>query len=423
MTLEQRKAISKRNYPLMILEGSLFWAAMAILDPNAVISVFVNEFTGNVQMAGFAATARLATTIIGQFLMGMVAYRIHDHGKFLKKFAVWARMPYWLLLPVLFMGYSGPGVVMWFVFLYSAFFFMDGFVSISWYEINAHTIPPEKRGPLAGYQQFFAALVGLASAVAIKLLMDSPLEPPIRYGCIFALAAIACLFNTFVLRSLKDIPPENVQSRPKSQSFTSYIKAFLPLWISSLHFRQIIFARLLYTAGVMASALLVLFGRKNGNLTDTQVSTMIYLQVGGQLTGGILWGQMSRRLGNVRIIQCSQLLSVIIGGMGIAVFLTAQTASMFLPCAIMVFLSGLQNSSYHGYNSIMIDLMPQESLSHYVVMQSLLLLPLSAAPFLAGLIVDYSSFLPVFILVALFGLAGIIQSISLEKILPKFEKR
>ena len=44
MTTENAK-ISKRNYYMMIIEGSLFWIGASFIDGNAVVSVFINEAT------------------------------------------------------------------------------------------------------------------------------------------------------------------------------------------------------------------------------------------------------------------------------------------------------------------------------------------------------------------------------------------
>ena len=41
--LTPNERISRRNYLLMIFEGSVFWIAASFIDGNNVVSVFINE--------------------------------------------------------------------------------------------------------------------------------------------------------------------------------------------------------------------------------------------------------------------------------------------------------------------------------------------------------------------------------------------
>lgn len=411
-----RQRIGKRNFYLMIAEGALFWMAAGFMEPNTVVSVFINEFTGSTQLAGVAATLRQVSWYIGQFIMGVYMYKVHDSGEFLRKIGFWMRMPMWLVAVPLLLGFGGTPVVILFIAMYTAFFFMDGFVALHWNQINAHTLTSGNRGMVMGMQQFLSALVGLGSATAIKLLMDSPLPPTLRYGCIFGLCALVLTVNAFVLRRLKDIP--NPADRPPQRSFSRYVQHFLPLWKENRVFRNIVYGRLLYVAGTMAAALIVLFGRQNGNLTPSQVSTMVYIPVIGQLCGGLLWGNMIRKFGPVAVMRGANLLPLLIGTLGIVIFFIPGEQSLFIPCALMVFLTGLHNTSFMGYNNALVDTMPASQLPAYLVLCSILLIPMALMPSVAAFLAEKVSYLPVFSLIILIGIAGSVQTTRIKSILP-----
>ena len=80
MTTENAK-ISKRNYYMMIIEGSLFWIGASFIDGNAVVSVFINEATGSLRLAGLAAALRNAAPIVAQFLLGMYIAQVDNFGR------------------------------------------------------------------------------------------------------------------------------------------------------------------------------------------------------------------------------------------------------------------------------------------------------------------------------------------------------
>ncbi len=406
MTPEQRQKISRRNFFTMICEGSLFWMGVAFIEPTAVVSVFINEYTGSMELAGLAMTLRQAAMNIGMFIMGMHIHRVHDNGLFFRKFALLSRSPIFLVAPVLLLGVGGATAVIWFISMQSLFFFADGFMALCWQRLNANTIASRDRGPIQGYQLFVSALVGMVSASVIKLLMDSPLEQNVRYACIFGICGAIYIVNALVVRTLRDIPPEE-PAAPPPRSFSRYIGSFLALWKSSRDFRHIMYGRLLFNGSIMATSLLLLFGKREMGLSDTQISTMIYVQVAGQLVGGPLFGLINRHLGNTPTMILSNTVSALVGALGVALFVGFRGVPLFWPVAALIFLASTQQVAIMGYTNAIYERMPRELLPGYMILQQLVLLPFTALPFLAGVLAQEFTFLPLFALVAALGAAGV----------------
>ena len=65
--------------------------------------------------------------------------------------------------------------------------------------------------------------------------------------------------------------------------------------------------------------LLVLFGTAYGNLTATQASSMLYVQVLGQVAGGFCWVQVTRRWGNTALMMISHAIPVTVALIGVGV--------------------------------------------------------------------------------------------------------
>jgi hypothetical protein len=410
MNQEERRKLGRRNFFIMICEGSLFWMAVAFIEPTTVVAVFIEEYTGSMELAGLSMALRQAANYVGMLIMGMYIHKVHDNGAVFRKWALWARSPLWLIIPALLLGLNGAPMVLWFILLQTSLFFIDGFMGLCWQRLNANTISSRDRGPIQGYQQVVSAVVGLASAFVIKLLMDSPLEKNVRYALIFGCCALIFVVNALVLRTLRDAPPD-VDAPPPPRSFSRYIGNFLVYWKASPAFRKIMYGRVLYAGGIMATSLLLLFGKTEMGLTDTQVSTMIYVQVGGQLVGGLVWGNVSRYLGNARTCIVANIPTVAVAVIGIALCLFAQQSPPFIAVAVMVFLAASQGVAFMGYNNSIYDRLPREHFPAYMVLQQIVLLPFTALPYLAGLIAQTMSFLPLFALVAAFGVGGIVYGV------------
>ena len=169
------------------------------------------------------------------------------------------------------------------------FYFSDGFTGLFWTEIGARTVPPKPRAAIQGYQQVFGGLAGLGAAFAVKALLDAPeLNFAQRYAWIFGLCGLVYLINLGALYLIRDFPREPVKKQPHIR-FIPYVKNFADLWRADGNFRRIMYGRILYVVSSMASSLLVLFGTAYGNLTATQASSMLYVQVLGQVAGGFGW--------------------------------------------------------------------------------------------------------------------------------------
>ncbi len=414
--LQEEERIGRRNYYLMIAEGAVFWFACSFIDGNAVISVFINEATGSIQLAGLTATLRNCMYIVGQFLIGLWIYRITDFGRALHVLSACTRPLLLLLVPILLLGVSGMAAAVCAIVLVSLFYFSDGFVALVWTELGARTVSPKNRSSIQGYQQVFGGVAGLVSAILVKAILDSPrLNFTYRYAIIFGLSGLVFSINAFVLRFIRDFPRNKGRriNAPRT-ALGPYLANFVQLWRADRNFRRLMYCRMLYVLGMMGAALYVLFGLQYANLTSGQASAMLYLQVGGQVAGGFLWAQLCRRKGNNFQIVCSFLVPILIALLGAFAHFAGRTgANLVWAVGLMVLLSGMYTSAWVGISNRMIDIVEPADRTHYLVMQSLIQFPFTFSAYLAGLAAEIWSYLPVFAAMGISGLMGLLLSLKL----------
>lgn len=420
------ESISARNYYLMIAEGSVFWFASSFIDGNSVISVFINEATGSIQLAGLTATLRSCVVIVGQFLIGMWIYRIRNFDSAMHWFAFLTRPLLLLSVPLLLLGVSGTAAAVAVIVLLCLFYFSDGFVGLLWTELGARTIPPRKRASIQGYQQVFGGIAGLLSAVLVKAILDSPrLDFHQRYAIIFGLCGLVFASNAVVLYFIKDLPRNRGRKVNAGQaSVRSYLGNFLRLWRADGNCRNLMRCRVLYVLATMGSSLLVLFGKGYAGLTDVQASAMLYLQVGGQVIGGFLWAQLCRRKGNNFQIMFSFGVPLAIALLGAFTHFAGKTGiNLVGSIGAMVLLSGMYTSAWIGIANRVIDIVEPAERTNYLVMQSLLQFPFTFAAYFAGLAAELWSFLPVFAAIGLCGLTGFGLSAKLYRERDRIEAK
>lgn len=161
----------------------------------------------------------------------------------------------------------------------------------------------------------------------------------------------------------------------------------------------------------MALPILVLFSKQSFHLTVEMTAPLISVQMAGSLAGGLLWGTVSHRLSNRRVIQFNQCNILLIMTMAIVAAVTGQ-AWLAYPLA---FLSGLTFACWMGYPNYIIDITDEGRRPQFLVMSSLVNLPFTFLPWAAGQLAELFGFLPVFALCAVAAVLSSILSLGLRE--------
>ena len=62
--------LAKKNYLILLIEGSLISAGRSFIDASSVASVFIDIFTGNLQLAGIVSSIRGFVAVMMQTFTG-----------------------------------------------------------------------------------------------------------------------------------------------------------------------------------------------------------------------------------------------------------------------------------------------------------------------------------------------------------------
>lgn len=395
--------LRKRNFLALMLEGTFFFTGLAFLDANAIIPVFIYTFTQSLQLAGLATTINMASSILTQTLVGPYIKRIINVPAFIIKIMFIFRPLPLLMIPVLF-GHFNPFVtVSLFLIIYAMLWGSDGWIVLPWSDLFARTVAPEKRGKLLGYQQLLGGIGSLAAGFIIKSTLENPgYSNEVRYSIIFGCAATLLIISSIAMLFARDLP------RKPSIEKVNHVHYYrqLPFYLrKNKAFARMAIVRILASVTGMISPFLILFGKGLFQLNGSQISTLIYVQIIGGLVGGIVWGNISSRMGNKFVIMISQIIGLILPILALGCLLLKGFSLPYFILWPIAFANGLNMGSWLGFMNYTMDVVNEEERTIYLLLNSLITFPLTLLSYFAGILADQWGFIPLF---AISGTSAII---------------
>lgn len=385
----------KSNFYSMVAEGGLFQISNKFWDTSTVIPLFITAYAGSMTVVGLALTLSMFASVLVTFIFGLLVWKIKNLARF-QFFILLIRGLPLFLAPVVLFAPSMNTAVLSFLVVFTICNGSIGIIGVSWWDIMARTIPQENRGQLLGLQQVSAGIGGLITGIAIKEILGSNImSDPVRFSILFTGVGAFGLVSALVMGRVKD--PYRKQMQPSGNPFI-YIRSFSRLLHINPKYCRILFMQVFQYALFFTFPFLILFEKQYFSLHVGQVSTLVFLQIVGTLTGGLVWGKLSKRWGNSGVIRAALFLSLLL--MLLVLFcIFGKNQQIPVPYAILVMISLLAGTCQLAFlysRNYIIDVTDEENRAIYLVMNSTLLFPLSFISLISGIIIDHFGFLPIF---------------------------
>jgi len=400
----------KRNYWAMALEGSFFMGGIALLSTGGTIALFLNSMTGSMALVGLAVTVQTLLMFLGQLGIAPYVRSILKLPEFLCKHMIVQRcIPFLMAIP-LFLGITGYWPVIIFFVLFGFFWFYDGFVTVPWGELSARALKPDLRSHMMGMQVTIGGIASLVTGLLVTWLLATPiLTEYLRFAFIFSLSSIILLPSVIAMRLVKD--PHPIE-QPEKLHVLQYYGRIPSVIKRSKLLQHALIARIPAYIGFSAITFMVVFGINTLELTNAQVSWLVYANIVGGLVGGITLGEISRRLGNkATIIVCNAgVLIALSMAMLLVFFPDFGYIWLFVTCA----LGSLTLANWIGYFNYYLDIAPQHERSVFQVIGTCIGIPFSFVGFAMGGIIDQWGFITAFAIGSIFAVAALILSLRLK---------
>jgi len=397
-----------RNYWAMLFEGTSFIGSVAIMASGGAVAVFINTMTDSIALVGLGVTAQSLFLLLGQLIVAPYMSAIKNLPGTMFKIMLFRLIPFAMAIP-LFLGFDGYLAVGIFLVLYSLFWLSDGVNTIPWGELAARTIKPDLRGHMMGMQIATGGIVSLLTGLLLAWLLATPLLSDYnRFAAIFVLTGIVILPSLIFIRLVKDPSPIEKVIKPNARR---YYANLIPIIKSSKPLQFAIIARIPGFIGFATLTFLVVFGQNTLNITDAQLSWLVYSQIVGALLGGVLLGEVSRRFGNKVVIILSNVGTLITLSLAIALAFSPSLGYIWL-LATCIFAS-IWSSQWLGYFNYFLDIAPRKDRPAFQMIGNCIGIPFSFVGYLIGAIIDQAGFVVAFVLGSATAIITIMFSLRL----------
>ncbi|MDP4088902.1 MAG: MFS transporter [Bacillota bacterium] len=409
----------KRNYVLLVLEGSFFMGGIGFFSSSTVIPVFIDMITHSKELVGLTITLGSFLTYFGRLLVGPYMPHVKNHARFVTIIMFFCRPM--TILPAFFIftgHYSGAVFVL--IFSYAVVWLADGLVVPGWSEVLANTVDENRHGRLLGMQMLIGGMASIGAGVLINVFLGNPrLDIKTAFAWIFLIGGLLLVLSCFMMALTENAPTEyrigKVDIKGYYKSLPQYFR------IENDNTRMMIVQLIIMTAS-MSVPFVILFAREKLGLPDNMTAVLILIQTLGVPLGGWLWGQICDRFGcttgirlaaaNILLIAVLPLLALVLNGIAPMI--------MMVPA---MFLAGVSGGIWTCNYIYTVQVVRPESRSACLVLSSIVTLPITFSSYLAGFISERFGFVSLFIACIGIAIIAFIVSFRIRPVKTVIEER
>jgi MFS family permease len=403
------------NFTIIVLDASFFIAALAFVDPVAILPILVSDLGGSRTLVGLVSALQRAGWLIPQLLGASLVLHRTRKKPFLIYPCLLSRLPFLSLAIVFTLPWAAShhrALLILLVAVYSIFFFGDGLSGVPWYDIIGRSIPPALRGRFFGGMQFLGGLLAVgAGAVVRRVLADDSLRFPHGYGYLFIFLFAGMVLSTLCLALIKEPPGAAAQ---QAQSLGRVIRSIPSVLRRYPLLRRLIPGQILCGLAGLAVPFYAIYAHSRLGLPAAVGGIFIWGATMGSVGASLVWAYLSDRFGSTAVIR------------GVACLVIATPlAALLIPLLLARLGAGQQTAAYSyavvfllngatwggmwiGFTNYVLEIAPDDLRPLFVGMQATLSSPTVVMPLLGGLMLRAIPFEALFALVSAAGLASVI---------------
>lgn len=392
----------RRNLALTVGEIICFATGIAFFDSSTVLASFVVSLTGSAILLGLMPTVFQ----IGIGLPQLAAARYLAHRPRKLPYIVWTaffrNVPVFLLVGVTWLSENPAALLVTFFVCYALFALGIGAESVAWLDVFAKICPPELRGKVFAIGRTIGNLLSFGAGFVVARILSSQEHFPRNYALLFLAAAVLLTAAMVVFGLIKEpvelprpVPPGAIPQSPPDDR--AVLVQGRRVWRNDAAFRRLTLARIAYVAHLVATPFYFVFARDRLGIDDAAVGLFVSAMMAGQIVGNLVWGWLSARAGNRRVVQGAVLLAVALPPYVLLTPYLPSGAFLLVYVAIGVVLAG----EVIGWMNLLLDVSPTERRPLYISLHSTLLLPANLLPLFGGVLLTVVPFGVFFPLIAL----------------------
>jgi len=403
-----------------LLNGSFFMFGSAFLDPSTVLPVFVKRFTDSDFIVGLAGSLQRAGWHLPQLpLAGYVERRAYKLPIYLKANVVRMTLMLAFLPALAYWAADRPTLVLAsFLFLFGLSALFGGAAGLPFTELVGKTIPPRLRGPFYAIRFFFGAgLLSISAGFIVKHILESDAYPfPSNYLWIFGIALSLMIVGIVSYAFVKEAPSVVNPTRRRWRDVLAEIPGILE---RDANYRNLILSRLLVSGIGFSLPFYVVLARERFGVPEGATGIFLAAQTLGATLSNLPFGWLSARKGNRIVIRLSAAAIAVVPLYTIGLLAAQNVAHnsgselanptwLFLP--IFLLIGGAMTGNFVGYNSLLLDIAPEDRRPTYIGITNTAMGAASLFPAVGGLIADLMGLEVTFVLASVAVVAGLVST-------------
>jgi MFS family permease len=390
----------RKNFLLNTVEGALFVASQAFINPQTVLPALVNRLGGS----NVAVGALGVLVYFGVYIPQIFAARYVEMIPWKKRWAIGfggAHRMFVLMiaLAVLLFGKDRPFLAVWlFLLLYAVMQVLIGIATPGWFDFFAKMTPPRRRGRLVGLRNSLGGVGAFACGLCLTwILADIP------FPASFAIAFFAAfLFQAASLLSQTGLYEAEPSTVSPPRPFFAFLRELPGVLGSNPPFRRFMIACAILTLATMPVSFFTVYALGRFHADESAVGEFTLIMVAIQVVSSLVTGYLADRYGNKSSLIVA---SVCLLGASITAF-AAPTLGWFR--MVYLFLGVNLGTELMARYNMSIEYGPAKKRSTYVGLMNTLLAPFYLSGMIGGVLSEWIGLPAVFLLGALFSAAGIV---------------
>ncbi|MBU0595095.1 MFS transporter [Candidatus Bipolaricaulota bacterium] len=362
-----QKTHFRRNAVAFIGESTLFGLALLFASTTTILPGLVSQLSGSAVLVGLIITLTEGAWRLPQLLFANWVSHKPRKKPYLTRVGLAARPLYLVFALALWLGIGRhPSLCLALFFLLHTLMY-TGFAvdTVVWWDVLAKAVPPQRRGRILGTSTVLRGAIAIAGGVLVSFLFgDSGPAFPSNYAISLAIAGALFMLS---LGSWMLVAEPKEPTADARTPWPEYFREVGRILRTDSRMRRLLVVRILAGFDGFALGFYVLFGLKHIGLSSEMIGVFAAVQMVGGILSGILFGWVSERFGNHRVIQIATAASFASPLIALF-FLFTEPAGIWRPLYAVVFAAiGISmNANFIGFANYSVDLAPPGKRSTYI---------------------------------------------------------
>ncbi len=433
-----KNKIAVRQFIPWYWHGFFLAITMAMMELNTILPGLISELTDNKIVFGALYSVLLGAPLLFNLPMSRIMRAFKKRRIFLLV-GIYARMLalFGIALVVYYVaGKHGTSALFWVFVLVFLFAVSGGLAGTAYSDLVGRTFSVKERGTIFAGRQFLMGLGSLGGGAFVAwLLKSSTLGIWNRYALLFLIGAGGLFLAAVGFWAVKEENATTYETiteantaKQKLQKTEPAIEAkpFLPdretkqesqtakregmfreAWTTLKQDPR--YARFILVENITSFSLMILpfylvYAKQTFAQFQDYFGLYVLLQIIGGLSSNFFWGFISSKTGNSPVIR----LCILFGAFLPIFALVAAQVGPVLYAVVFFFIGVVTSGRSIGFEPYLLEIAPDEKRTLYIGLRGTLSLMDVLLPLVGGILIQFTGFIPAFVLVTLMMLLSLV---------------